>query len=248
MAIRVLLAGATGKVGKALAPALEAATDIEYVGGIGRPGDLSEAVRDLRPDALVDFTHPSAGLEHGLLAAGNGVVPIIGTSGISPAGVDQLERVCSEHAIGGIVCPNFAIGGVVMMWLAEKAAPHFDGAEIIEAHAATKVDAPSGTAVATARRLAAARDSGPFAYSRTEKLLLDGARGAVAENVAVHSVRLAGYVADQQVIFGLPGQTLTIEHRTTSREAYAPGVLLALRTIIEDKRFYRGLDALLGLA
>lgn len=247
MAIRVLLAGATGKVGSALAPALEAAPDIDYVGGIGRETDLFAALRNRRPQALIDFTHPAVGLEHALLAAENGVAPIVGTSGISPEGVDQLEGACAEHGVGGIVAPNFAVGAVLMMWLAEQAAPHFDAVEVIEAHAATKADAPSGTAVATARRLAAARNAGAFNYARTEKLVLDAARGAVSENVAIHSVRLPGLVADQQVVFGLPGQTLTIEHRTTSREAYAPGVLLAVRRVVADKRFYRALDPLLGL-
>ncbi len=247
MAIRVLLAGATGKVGRALAPVLESAPDIEYAGGIGRETNLFAALRDRRPQVLIDFTHPSVGLEHALLAAENGVAPVVGTSGIAPDGADRLQRVCGEHSVGGVVAPNFAIGAVLMMWLAEQAAPHFEAAEIIEGHAAGKADAPSGTAVATARRLAQARER-PFAYPRTEKLLLEGARGAVAENVTVHSVRLPGLVADQQVVFGLPGQTLTIEHRTTSREAYAPGVLLAVRRVIEDRRFYRGLDALLGLS
>ena len=247
MAIRVLLVGASGKVGTAIAPLLAAAPDVDYAGGIGRETDLFAALRDRRPQAIVDFTHPSVGLEHALLAAENGVAPVVGTSGITAGGVDQIEKACSEHGVGGIVAPNFAIGAVVMMWLAEKAAPHFDAAEIIEAHAATKIDAPSGTAVATARRLAAARTERPFSYARAGKVLVEGARGAVAENVAVHSVRLPGLVGDQQVVFGLPGQTLTIEHRTTSREAYAPGVLLALRRVVADKRFYRGLDALLGL-
>lgn len=247
MPIRVLLAGHHGKVGRALEPALEAATDIQYVGGVGRDDDLEAALRDRHPDALVDFTHPSVGLTHALAAAQSGVAPIIGTSGIPADGLDELERICAERSVGGVVAPNFAIGAVLMMWLAERAAPHFDAVEVIEAHAATKADAPSGTAVATARRLAAARDES-FAYARTEKILLEGARGAEADGVAIHSVRLPGLVADQQVIFGLPGQTLTIEHRTTSREAFAPGVLLALRRVVPGRRFYRGLDALLGLA
>jgi 4-hydroxy-tetrahydrodipicolinate reductase len=243
----VLLAGHRGKVGAALAPALEAAPGIEYVGGVGREEDLGAALTDRRPDVLVDFTHPSVGLEHGLTAAEHGVAPVIGTSGIGPDGVEQLERACAEKGVGGVVAPNFAIGAVLMMWLAEKSAPYFDAVEVIEMHHAAKADAPSGTATATARRLAEARRQAPFAYSRTEKLLMEGARGAETSGVAVHSVRLPGLVADQEVIFGLPGQTLTIAHRTTSREAFAPGVLLALRRVTEDRRFYRGLDALLGL-
>lgn len=242
--IRVLLAGHHGKVGTALAPALQAAPDLEFVGGVGRHDDLEAALRDRRPDALVDFTHPASGLAHGLAAAQAGVAPVIGTSGLSAADVDRLEAACRERGVGGVVAPNFAVGAVLLMWLAERAAPFFDGVEIIEAHAATKADAPSGTALATAARLRAAR---AFAPAATQKLLLEGARGADAGGVPVHSVRLPGVVADQQVVFGLAGQTLALEHRTTSREAFAPGVLLALRAVAAEPRFHRGLDSLLGL-
>jgi 4-hydroxy-tetrahydrodipicolinate reductase len=134
-----------------------------------------------------------------------------------------------------------------MMHLAELAAPFFAAAEVIEMHHATKADAPSGTALATARRLAARRGTDAFAYSRPEKVTLEGTRGGEEGSVAVHSVRLPGLVADQEVIFGLPGQTLTITHRTTSREAFAPGVLLAIRKVTAEPRFYRSLDGLLGL-
>jgi 4-hydroxy-tetrahydrodipicolinate reductase len=132
-----------------------------------------------------------------------------------------------------------------MMHLAEEAAPFFDAVEVIEMHHAAKIDAPSGTALATARRLAS---HGKFSYNRPEKVTLEAARGGEQGGVAVHSVRLPGLVADQEVVFGLPGQTLTIAHRTTSREAYAPGVLLAIRKVISERKFYRGLDELLGLA
>lgn len=245
--IRVLVAGHRGKVGAALEPALNAAPDIQYLGGVGRHDDLGAALTQHRPDALVDFTHPAAGLEHALAAAGAGVAPVIGTSGFAPGDLDQLERACAEHGVGGIVAPNFAVGAVLMMWLAERAAPYFEAVEVLEMHHATKADAPSGTAAATARRLSAARRDHPFSYARTEQVTLPGARGAEQSGVAIHSVRLPGLVADQEVIFGLPGQTLTIAHRTTSREAFAPGVLLALRRVIADRRFYRGLEPLLGL-
>ena len=134
-----------------------------------------------------------------------------------------------------------------MMHLADIAAPHFDAAEVIEMHHATKLDAPSGTALSTAKRLAARRGAHPFRHQKPEKTTLEGTRGGEEGGVAVHSVRLPGFVADQEVILGLPGQTLTIAHRTTSREAYVPGVLLAIRKVTAEPRFYRGLDQLLGL-
>jgi 4-hydroxy-tetrahydrodipicolinate reductase len=146
--------------------------------------------------------------------------------------------------VGGIVAPNFALGAVLMMHLADLAAPFFDAVEVIEMHHAAKLDAPSGTALATARRLAGRRR---FQHNSPEKITLDGTRGGEEGGVAVHSVRLPGVVADQEVVFGALGQTLTIAHRTTSREAYAPGVLLAIRKVTSEPRFYRGLEAMLGL-
>jgi len=246
--IRVLLAGHHGKVGAALEPALAAAEGIDYVGGVGRGDDLAAALREKRPQVLVDFTHPGAGLDNALTAVAAGVAPVVGTSGIPAEGVDHLERACAEKGVGGIVAPNFAVGAVLMMWLAEKAAPFFDAADVIEMHHAGKADAPSGTAVATARRMSAARKDRPFAYSRTQKVLLEGARGAESEGVAIHSVRLPGVLAEQEVILGLPGQVLSIAHRTTSRDCYAPGVLLAVRRVAAEPRFYRGLEPLLGLS
>src|SRR5207302_10870709 len=130
-----------------------------------------------------------------------------------------------------------------MMHLADIAAPHFDAVEVIEMHHAAKLDAPSGTALSTARRLAARRKDRPFTHKKAEKETLAGTRGGEEGGVAVHSVRLPGLVADQEVIFGLPGQTLTIAHRTTTREAYAPGVLLAIPNVTSAPRLYRGLDA-----
>ena len=245
--IKVALAGYTGKVGRELARVFEAEPEIDYVGGFGRGTAIGGFLAEHRPTVLVDFTHPSVGLEHALAAVTAGAAPVIGTSGIPAEGVDRLEAACKQAGLGGIVAPNFALGAVLMMHLAELAAPFFDAVEVIEMHHAAKIDAPSGTALATARRLAKARKGPAFAYNRPEKVTLDAARGGEEGGVAVHSVRLPGLVADQEVVFGLPGQTLTIAHRTTSREAYAPGVLLALRRVTAEPRFYRGLEALLGL-
>ena len=244
--IRVALAGHRGRTGSALVAPLTAAPDVEYVGGVGGGDDLAAFLREHRPRALVDFTLPGVALANALAAAAAGAAPIVGTTGLSLEAVDRLEAACREGGVGGIVAPNFAIGAVLMMHLADLAAPFFDAAEVIEMHHAGKADAPSGTALATARRLAARRGSA-FAYNRPEKVTMAGTRGGEEGGVGVHSVRLPGLVADQEVLLGLPGQTLAITHRTTSRECYAPGVLLAIRRIAAEPRFYRGLDALLGL-
>jgi 4-hydroxy-tetrahydrodipicolinate reductase len=242
--IRVALAGHRGRTGAEVARALQAAPDVEYVGGIGREDDLRDRLLEWRPQALVDFTRPEAALDNALAAVEVGAVPVVGTTGLGGASVDRLEAACEAARVGGIVAPNFAVGAVVMMHLAERAAPYFEAVEVIEMHHAGKADAPSGTALATARRLAA---SGRFSYNRPQKTTLGGARGGEEGGVGVHSVRLPGVVADQEVMFGLPGQTLTITHRTTSREAFAPGVLLAVRRLVAQPRFCRALDELLGL-
>ena len=239
------LAGHRGRVGAEVALAIQAAPDLEYAGGVGRGDDLGALLRDARPDALVDFTRPDVALGNALAAAHAGVAPIVGTSGLSKDAVDRLEVACEEAGVGGMVAPNFAVGAVVMIWLAERAAPFFEAVEVIEAHHAGKLDAPSGTALATARRLAAV---GRFSYNRPEKVSLEATRGGEEGGVGVHSLRLPGVVADQEVLFGLAGQTLSIAHRTTSRAAFAPGVLLAIRRIVAEPRFYRGLDELLGLS
>jgi 4-hydroxy-tetrahydrodipicolinate reductase len=245
--IRVAVAGYRGKVGSVLAAAFEAAPEIEYVGGLGHGDDLAAFLHDKRPRALVDFTRPSEALHNALAAVAAGASPVVGTTGLAADAIDKIETACKSNGLGGIVAPNFAVGAVLMMHLAEIAAPHFDAAEIIEMHHATKLDAPSGTALTTARRLAAKRGNRPFTHKKPEKETIAGTRGGEEGNVAVHSIRLPGFVADQEVIFGLPGQTLSIAHRTTSREAYVPGVLIAILAVTSGDRFYRGLDHLLGL-
>jgi 4-hydroxy-tetrahydrodipicolinate reductase len=244
--VRVALAGHRGRTGSELARALEAAADVEYVGGIGRGDDLGAFLARARPQVLVDFTHPTVALDHALAAVRAGVAPVVGTSGLAPEAVDRLEAACRGAGLGGVVASNFALGAVLMMRLAELAAPFFEAVEVVEMHHAEKADAPSGTALATARRLAASKPGG-FAHRRPVTVTLPGTRGGEEGGVAVHSVRLPGVVADQEVIFGLPGQTLVLAHRTTSRECYAPGVLLAVRKVVEGPGFYRGLDELLGL-
>src|SRR3989449_5770939 len=246
-AIRVCVAGFRGKVGSVLAAAFGTEPDIEYVGGIGRGDDLAAFLHEKRPQALVDFTRPSEAVHNALAGVAAGASPVIGTTGLSASDIDKLETACKAKRLGGIVAPNFAVGAVLMMHLADIAAPHFDAVAIIEMHHATKLDAPSGTALSTAKRLAARRKDKPFTHKKAEKETLAGTRGGEEGGVAVHSVRLPGFVADQEVIFGLPGQTLTIVHRTTSREAYVPGVVLAIRRVVESPRFYRGFDQLLGL-
>ncbi|MFN8559116.1 MAG: 4-hydroxy-tetrahydrodipicolinate reductase, partial [Dehalococcoidia bacterium] len=180
------------------------------------------------------------------IAVAAGVSPVIGTSGLAEPFVAELAARCRAAGVGGLVAPNFAIGAVLMMHFARLASPYFDVAEIIELHHDKKVDAPSGTAVATARDMVAARGR-PFDHPETEKFTLPGARGAEEGGVTLHSVRLPGLVAHQEVLFGGLGQTLTIRHDSTSRESFLPGVLLAAREVMNRQELVVGLDRLMGL-
>jgi 4-hydroxy-tetrahydrodipicolinate reductase len=242
--ISVVVCGALGKVGRTLVSAVEAEPDLRLAAAIDLDDDLHAALGGA--DVMVDFTAPDAAFDNAQAAIAAGVAPVVGTTGMSAEQVDELRHHAERAEVGGAVIPNFAIGAVLMMRLAEIAAPYFEAAEVVEAHHATKLDAPSGTALATARRLAAARDN-RFAYSRPEKVTLDGTRGGEEGGVGVHSLRLPGLVADQEVVFGALGQTLTIAHRTTSREAFIPGVFATVRAVVENRRFYHSLDEVLGL-
>ncbi|GAC1578522.1 MAG: 4-hydroxy-tetrahydrodipicolinate reductase [Candidatus Dormibacteria bacterium] len=242
--ISVVVCGALGKMGRTVSAAVAAAGDMTVSAVVDLGDDLQAALQGAQ--VMVDFTAPDSAFENARQALAAGVAPVIGTTGLADDQVSALAEQAAAAGLGGAVIPNFAIGAVLMMRLVETAAPYFDAVEVIEGHSETKLDAPSGTAVATARRLAAARRK-PFTYSRPEKLILDHARGAEHQSIGVHSLRLPGLVADQEVVFGAMGQTLSISHRTTSREAFMPGVLATIRKVIETRRFYRTLDDVLGL-
>ncbi len=242
--IGVIVCGALGKVGRTVVAAVEAEPDMHLAGAVDLDDDLQEALA--RGNVMVDFTAPNAAFDNARAAIAAGVAPVVGTTGMSGDQVDELAADAERAQTGGAVIPNFAIGAVLMMRLAEIAAPYFDAVEVIEAHHATKLDAPSGTALSTARRLGAARQQ-PFGYSRPEKVTLDHTRGGEEGAVGVHSLRLPGLVADQEILFGAQGQTLSIAHRTTSREAFMPGVLATVRAVLRERRFFRSLDDVLGL-
>jgi len=243
--IKVLVNGARGKMGRTVVAAVRGAEGMDILAEVDIDDDLDAALA-WKPHVMVDFTAPGAALANARAALAAGVAPVVGTTGMSPDEVEEVARHADHAGIGGAIIPNFAIGAVLMMRLAETAAPYFEAVEVIEGHSQTKLDAPSGTAVATARRLAEARQR-PFAYTRPEKVTIDHARGGEFESIGVHSLRLPGLVADQEVIFGAPGQTLTIGHRTTSRDSFMPGVLATIRAVGATGRFYRSLDEVLGL-
>ncbi len=221
--------------------------------GAGTPPRLSARVEDLAESGVevaVDFTVADAARENLPRLAELGIHAVVGTTGLGPEDLGMLERAFTGDGANVVVAPNFAIGAVLLMRFCELAAPFMDSAEIVELHHDAKRDAPSGTAVRTAARIAAAREeagAGALVDATTE-IVLQGARGAAgAGGVRVHSVRLPGLVAHQEVIFGALGQSLTLRHDSYDRRSFMPGVLLAVRRVPELPGLTVGLDALLGI-
>jgi len=245
--IRVIVAGSTGRVGRVMVSGLADYPDVRVVGGFRRANALNELKR-LAPegDVLVDFTTGAAAPDLLCAAAGYGLHVVSGTSGLSQDALHRVDAALHQHQRGGVWAANFAIGGALMMYFARVAARFMDGAEVIELHHDKKVDAPSGTAIQTARDIRATRD-GDLPDPRVERWTLEGSRGAVQGGVRIHSVRLPGFNAHQEVLFGSVGQILSIRHDALGREAYLPGVALALREVPKRVGLITGLDTLMGL-
>lgn len=246
--IKVAVLGAGGKMGAAACRAVERADDLELVARIGR-GDALDPVADA--DVAVDLTRPDAVLDHVTWCVDHGIHVVIGTSGVTEERLGALrDRLGSRPnpGVGVLVVPNFSIGAVLMMRFAAEAARFYESVEIVEMHHPTKRDAPSGTARRTAQLVADARtDAGlaPMPDATTE--LLDGARGSTVDGVPVHSLRVRGLVAHQEVLLGSPGETLTIRHDSLDRESFMPGVLAAIRAVPGLPGVTVGLDKVLGL-
>jgi 4-hydroxy-tetrahydrodipicolinate reductase len=221
--------------------------DLSVVGGFGSANALAELER-LAPaaDVLVDFTTGRAAADIVLSAVGLGLHVVSGTSGLPDTALEDLDKALRKANRGGVWAANFAIGGALMMHFARVAARFMDAAEVIELHHDKKVDAPSGTAVQTARDIRAARGS-DLPDPSVERWTLEGSRGAVDGGVRIHSVRLPGFNAHQEVLFGSLGQILSIRHDALGREAYLPGVALAAREVPKRVGLVRGLDTLMGL-
>jgi 4-hydroxy-tetrahydrodipicolinate reductase len=242
--------GASGRMGREVCRAVDAADDLTLVAAVdphhegAELGNLvvagsPEAFEDV--DVAVDFTTPRSVIENAQWCLGRGMHMVIGTTGIDADGLEEIRRLTGSA--NAIVAPNFAIGAALMMRFAEQAARYFDAAEVIELHHDRKVDAPSGTAITTAQRIGAARAGAWEAPGGDGSH--PGARGDDVDGIRVHSVRLPGLLAHQEVIFGSAGQTLTVRHDTIDRSAFIPGVLLAIRSVAGRPGLTIGLDALL---
>jgi 4-hydroxy-tetrahydrodipicolinate reductase len=246
--IRVGVLGARGRMGAEVCRAVDAAPDMRVVAMVDQ-GDLMFDVSDAGAEVVVDFTQPDVVMDNIRFAVDHGIHCVVGTSGFDAAKLATISGWLQEKPeVGVLIAPNFAIGAVLSMRFAELAARYYESVEIIELHHPRKVDAPSGTAAHTARLIAAARTQagvGPAPDATTQAL--EGARGAVVDDIPVHSVRLSGLVAHQEVLFGGEGETLTIRHDSLDRQSFMPGVLLAVRSVLGRSGLLVGLDKVMDL-
>jgi len=272
--IPVIVNGAGGKMGCEVIKAVAQAGDMTLMGAIDRKPDiqgqdagelagLSEPLeipitnqlepmlgyvageRQMQPGVMVDFTHPDSVYDNVRSAIAYGIRPVVGTTGLSPEQIQDLADFADKASTGCLIIPNFSIGMVLLQQAAVTASKYFDHVEIIELHHNQKADAPSGTAIQTAQLLAEmGKTFNQTLVKETEKL--QGARGSQAdEGIRIHSVRLPGLIAHQEVIFGAAGQIYTLRHDTTDRACYMPGVLLAIRKVLQLKSLVYGLEKIL---
>lgn len=256
--IKVGVIGAMGKMGKEVVAAvcedeqleLVCAVDINQIdeevcpkSGVRIVGDLETAIKMHKPDVIVDFTQPKSVYENSIICLKNGVRPVIGTTGLSDEQISELKKLSQEKGLGCLIAPNFSTGAVLMMMFAKQAAKYFDNAEIIELHHNQKKDAPSGTAIKTALMMS---ESGKMSFTQgncPETETIKGSRGGSSySDIHIHSVRMPGYIASQEVLFGASGQIFSIRHDSMDRKCYMAGVKLAVKYVAEHNQFVYGLE------
>ncbi len=244
--INVVVNGALGKVGKTVTSAVINEKDMVLLKGLDIEDGFNEYLKNNKVDVVVDFTRPESRMENVKIILSNGAHAVVGTTGFTEDDLKQVAKWCKEYGKNVIIGPNFAIGTIFQMYFAKIAARHFDTAEIVEYHHDQKVDFPSGTAVKTAQLMAEEREV--FNLNTKDKVAnIEGARGGDYHGIKIHSIRLPGMVAHQEVIFGATGQYLTLRHDVTSRESYMPGVLLSIREVIKRPGLTYGLESIFGL-
>jgi len=244
--IRVAVAGARGRMGREVVNMLGQDSELHYAGELDTRQDdaaVRSQIEQLRPDVLVDFTTPHTVYRHMELCLEHGIRPVVGTTGLSPEQMEDLKQRYADAGLGAIIAPNFAIGAILCMKFAAMAAKYMPHVEIIEMHHDKKLDAPSGTALKTAEMIAAVRQEISQGHPE-EKETIPGARGGEYEGFRIHSVRLPGMVAHQEVLFGATGQTLSIRHDSISRESFMPGVNMAIKAVMNLNQLIYGLEHL----
>ncbi|MFJ2091914.1 4-hydroxy-tetrahydrodipicolinate reductase [Streptomyces sp. NPDC087901] len=246
--LRVAVLGAGGRIGSEAVRAVEAADDMELVAALGR-GDKLESLTDAGAQVVVELTTPSSVMENLDFCVGYGIHAVVGTTGWTDERLAQLTTWLSgSPATGVLIAPNFSIGAVLTMKFAQQAARYFESVEVIELHHPNKADAPSGTAARTAQLIAEARrEAGCAPQPDATATALDGARGADVDGIPVHSVRLRGLLAHQEVLLGGEGETLTIRHDSLHHSSFMPGILLGARRVVTTPGLTFGLENFLDL-
>ncbi|WP_433958604.1 4-hydroxy-tetrahydrodipicolinate reductase [Cytobacillus horneckiae] len=259
--VKIVIAGPRGKMGSEAVKLVQETEGYELVAVLDHkndggmlsdfPGfsgldipvfaDISACLKASEPDVLIDLTTPEVGMHHTKTALQYGVRPVVGTTGFTKENLKELEELCHEKGIGAIIAPNFALGAVLMMKFSQMAGKYFNDVEIIEMHHDQKLDAPSGTAVKTAEMIAEVRETKVQGHPN-EKETIEGARGADYDGMHIHSVRLPGLIAHQQVMFGANGQTLTIKHDSYNRASFMSGVKIAVDTVLKIDTLVYGLE------
>ena len=241
--MKVAVLGAKGRMGTEAVAAISGASDLQLVAQLDL-GDSLDLLVTSGAQVVVDFTHPDAVMKNLEFAITNGISVVVGTTGFDDAKLAKLKGLLDANPkVGALIAPNFALGAVLMMQFSQVAAKYFESVEIIELHHANKVDAPSGTAVRTAQMITDARKQNNKAkMPDATKDAIPGARGVTVGDVPIHSVRSHGYVAHQEVIFGDPGETLSIRHDSINRAGFMPGVLLGVREVVKHPGLTVGLE------
>ena len=249
MSIKVAILGAKGRMGQESIKAISVNSDLDLVAALDL-GDSLENLVTSKAEVVVDFTHPDSVMANLEFAITHGINAVVGTTGFNEAKIDQIKAwLAANPKVGALIAPNFGLGAILMMQFSAKAAKYFESVEIIELHHSAKVDAPSGTAARTADLINQSRRSvNKVAMSDATTSKLEGARGAKIGDVHIHSIRLNGLVAHQEVILGDVGETLSIRHDSIDRTGFMPGVLLAIRNIAKYPGFTYGLENYIDLS
>ncbi|MEK8127368.1 4-hydroxy-tetrahydrodipicolinate reductase [Paenibacillus filicis] len=259
--IRVAVAGASGRMGREVVKMVLADPELELVAAVARSTsgidagrmvgveacgvevtqDLELALVESKADVLVDFTAPQSAASNTRLAIRHKVRPVMGTTGFTPQDIEELDKLCKENGIGGLIAPNFSIGAILMMKFAAQAAKYMPHVEIIEYHGDQKLDAPSGTSIKTAELISQVRGELRQGNPKEEETI-EGARGGYYDGFRIHSVRLPGVFAQQEVVFGAFGQTLKIRHDSYDRAGYMPGVAVAVKKVMTYEGLVYGFE------
>ncbi|HBE79580.1 MAG TPA: 4-hydroxy-tetrahydrodipicolinate reductase [Firmicutes bacterium] len=258
--IRVLVSGASGRMGREVSKTILNDEELQLVGAVDKMNigkdignlvglepvniflqeDLAAGLKSCKPQVMVDFTTPATAMPNIRVALTSGTNVVVGTTGLTPDNLTEINGLCTKYQVNALVAPNFAVGALLMMRFAATAAKYFPQVEIIELHHDQKLDAPSGTSIKTAEMILAGREQSSPAAIGEEKI--KGVRGGEMGGIHLHSIRLPGLIAHQEVIFGGQGQTLTIRHDSMSRESFMPGVVLAVKTVSQRPGFTYGLE------